>query len=140
MAVNKKVPKDVIIIDDDKKVCDVLEMYCENLGCFRNIIVANDGSIASKKLTNQIFGLILLDVNMPRKTGIDILKEFKDSHPNNIENVILVSGELDKHVITAAMKQGCKQYLVKPFDEGAFAEKVRPVLIRNGIIDPPATT
>jgi len=65
---------DVIISDDESSVLDVLEMYCENLGCFRNIIKAKDGSEASKKLANQKFCLILLDINMPRKTGVDIIK------------------------------------------------------------------
>jgi response regulator of citrate/malate metabolism len=120
---------DVIIVDDDSGVLEVLALYCENLGCFRNIIKARDGSEASKKLSNQEFALILLDINMPRKSGIDIIMEIQDKdHPNDIKNVVVVSGELSKTVIAETLKRGVKYFLVKPFDEGQFQERIKSVL------------
>ncbi len=129
---------DVIIIDDDRGVIEVLELYCENLGCFRNIIKARDGSEASKKLANQKFAIILLDINMPRKSGIDIIKEVEDkNHPNNLESIIIVSGELSKTVLAESMKRGVKNFLVKPFDESQFIERTKGVLakVRPGLLD-----
>ena len=123
---------DVIIIDDDRGVIEVLELYCENLGCFRNIIKAKDGGEASKKLANQKFALILLDINMPKKSGVDIIKELEDkNHPNSLDGVIIVSGELNKTVLAEAMKRGVKNFLVKPFDEDQFNERVRGVLAKT---------
>ena len=120
---------DVIIIDDESSVIDVLEMYCENLGVFRNIIKAKDGSEASKKLANQKFCLILLDVNMPRKSGVDLIKEISHKvHPNSPQAVVIVSGELNKEVLTESMKRGTKNFLVKPFTEEQFQEKVKTIL------------
>lgn len=126
---NAPLSDDVIIIDDDRGVIEVLELYCENIGVFRNIIKAKDGGEASKKLANQKFAIILLDINMPRKSGVDIIKELADKdHPNNLENVIIVSGELNKDVLAAAMGKGVKNFLVKPFDEAQFIERVAGVL------------
>ncbi len=120
---------DVIIIDDESSVIDVLEMYCENLGIFRNIIKAKDGSEASKKLANQKFCLILLDINMPRKSGVDLIKEISGKdHPNSPQSVVIVSGELNKEVLTESMKRGTKNFLVKPFTEEQFVEKVKIIL------------
>ncbi len=120
---------DVIIVDDESSVLDVLEMYCENMGCFRNIIRARDGGEASKKLANQKFCLILLDHNMPRKSGVDIIKEISHKdHPNSPEAVIIVSGELNKEVLTESMKLGTKNFIVKPFTEEQFQAKVRSIL------------
>jgi len=122
---------DVIIVDDDKDVLDVLALYCENIGCFRNIIKAKDGSEASKKLANQKFSLILLDINMPRKSGVDLIKEIGEKdHPNSLESVIIVSGELNKEVLAETMKRGVKSFLVKPFDEDQFIERTKSVLTR----------
>lgn len=129
---------DVIIIDDDRGVIEVLELYCENLGCFRYIIKAKDGSEASKKLANQKFSLILLDINMPKKSGVDIIKELTDkNHPNSLDSVVIVSGELNKTVLAEAMKNGVKTFLVKPFDEDQFIERVKGVLAktRPGLLD-----
>lgn len=122
---------DVIIVDDDKDVLDVLGLYCENIGCFRNIIKAKDGSEASKKLSNQRFSLILLDINMPRKSGVDLIKEIGEKdHPNSLDSVIIVSGELNKEVLAETMKRGVKSFLVKPFDEEQFIERTKSVLNR----------
>lgn len=120
---------DVIIIDDESGVLDVLELYCENLGIFRNIIKARDGSEASKKLANQKFALILLDINMPRKSGVDIIYEIAEkNHPNDPSSVIIVSGELNKDVLAESMKRGAKNFIVKPFNEEQFADKVKAVI------------
>ncbi len=128
---------DVIIIDDDRGVVEVLELYCENLGCFRNIIKARDGSEASKKLENQKFALILLDINMPKKSGVDIIKELADkNHANSLDSVVIVSGELNKTVLAESMKRGVKTFLVKPFDETQFVERVKGILakVRPGLL------
>ena len=59
--------KDYLIIDDDKDIVEVLTMYCENMGVFRNILVSRDGVDASKP-HNQTFSLILMDITMPKKS------------------------------------------------------------------------
>jgi len=122
---------DCLIIDDERDICEVLKLYCENLGIFRNIIVARDGVTGTNKLHNQKFGLILLDLNMPKKTGIDVLKEFDGDHKNNLEDVVVVSGELDKTKLTKILTRGVKNFMIKPFDEAQFQEKVLPVLKRS---------
>jgi two-component system, chemotaxis family, chemotaxis protein CheY len=115
---------DVLIVDDDKEICNVIEMYLENMGCFRNIIKAHDGSIAASKLTNQRFGLVLLDLNLPKRSGIDVLKLFDKSALNAVESVVIVSGEMGKEVMTTALRQGVRFFLIKPFDETSFQQKV----------------
>lgn len=122
---------DCLIIDDEKDICEILKLYCENLGIFRNIIVARDGVNGANKLHNQKFGLILLDLNMPKKSGIDVLKEFEGDHKNDIEDVVVVSGELDKGKLQNILSRGVKNFMIKPFDEGQFQEKVLPILKRS---------
>ena len=120
--------KDVLIIDDDEDVIQVLEMYCEDLEVFRLIVKANNGLEAASKLANQKFHLILMDVNMPKKTGVEIVSEFSRFKMNSLSNVVLISGELDRKMIEQTMKYGVKNYLVKPFDEATFKAKVMPIL------------
>ncbi|RPJ77950.1 MAG: response regulator, partial [Alphaproteobacteria bacterium] len=86
------------------------------MGCFKNIIVANDGMMAAQKLRNQKFALILLDMNMPKKSGLDLLSEFDSETLNRKENVLIVSGTLEKSLISKILGQGVKTFLVKPFD------------------------
>ena len=115
---------DAIIVDDDKNICEVLKNYLEDMGVFRNIIIATDGSVAASKLVNQKFALILLDINMPKKSGLDLLKEFDKVNPNSVKNVLVISGELEKHVLAVAVQRGVKNFLAKPFDQESFKAKV----------------
>lgn len=120
---------DVIIIDDEQSVIDVLEMYCENLGCFRSIITATDGAMGAKKMANQKFSLILLDVNMPKRKGGDIIKEMSlGVNMNVLDSICVVSGNIDKAFLTEALELGVKHYMVKPFTEEQFQEKAKKIL------------
>jgi response regulator of citrate/malate metabolism len=115
---------DVLIVDDDPSICEILKVYCENLGCFRNILLANDGSIAANKLRNQKFALILVDLKMPKKSGLDLVRELDDKTINHRSNIIIISGNLDKTVFEKAVALGVKYFIPKPFDEATFQEKV----------------
>lgn len=119
---------DVLIVDDNKKVIEVLKAYCEDLGYFRNIIIARDGSEAAAKLTRQKFFLILLDVNMPKRSGVDLLSDFGKEDKNDLDSVIIISGELGKQTLGTAVQFGVKNFLVKPFDQETFDSKVKEVL------------
>lgn len=128
MVLDKKIQRDVLIIDDDKNICELLKSYCHNMGCFKNIVFANDGITATQKLRNQKFSLILLDMNMPKKSGLDLLEEFDKDAINQKESVIIVSGTLEKILISKILERGVKTFLVKPFDEPTFQDRVLKIL------------
>jgi response regulator of citrate/malate metabolism len=119
---------DALVVDDQKDLCELYVDYLESLSIFRNIIVVHDGVEAEKKLRNQSFGLILLDINMPKKNGLVIIESFSIYPMNQLEKVIVISGELDKHVLAQALKNGVKHFLVKPFDQAGFTQKILQVL------------
>ena len=128
MILDKKIQRDVLIIDDDKAICEILKEYCINMGCFKNIVLAHDGLMATQKLRNQRFSLILLDLTMPKKSGADLLTEFGGESLNQKESVLIVSGSLEKDVIAKVLALGVKTFLVKPFDENTFQERVLKIL------------
>lgn len=128
MTLDKKVQRDVLICDDDKEICEILKDYCMNMGCFKNIVFAHDGITATQKLRNQKFALICLDINMPKKTGYDLIGEFDGTSINNKDSILVVSGTLEKELIAKILQSGVKNLMVKPFDEKQFQEKVLKVL------------
>lgn len=128
MVMDKRIQRDVLIVDDDKNICEILREYCHNMGCFKNIVFAHDGIMATQKLRNQKFAIILLDLNMPKKSGFDILSEFGQDSLNQKENILVVSGSLEKDLIAKIISRGVKTFLVKPFDETAFQDRVLKIL------------
>lgn len=128
MALDKKIQRDVLICDDDKGICEILKEYCTNMGCFKNIVVAHDGITATQKLRNQKFALVLLDISMPKKTGFDLIGEFVPGSLNVKENILIVSGTLEKDLIAKIIQNKVTNFMVKPFDETQFQEKVLKIL------------
>lgn len=137
MAIDQKIKRDVLIVDDDKDVCEILTEYCHKMGCFKNIVVAHDGLMAIQKLRNQKFSLIVLDLNMPKKSGHDLLADLATDDVNQKENILIVSGFLEKEIIRKIIGRGVKFFLVKPFDEAAFQDRVLKILSTPIIVPKP---
>ncbi len=128
MVLEQRQQYDILIVDDDVDICEVLKQYCMNMGCFKNIILAHDGIVANQKLRNQRFSVILLDMNLPKKSGLDVLNEFNDHSVNKKDSILVVSGALEKELIGKALRSGVKNFLAKPFTEDAFHEKVLKII------------
>jgi len=128
MSLDKRMQRDVLICDDDKNICEILKVYCEHMGCFKTIVFAHDGITATQKLRNQKFALVCLDINMPKKNGLDLLSDFEIGGINSKENVLIVSGTLEKDLIAKIIASGVKNFMVKPFDEQSFQDKVLRIL------------
>ncbi len=128
MSLEKKMQRDVLICDDDKGICEILKEYCDHMGCFKNIVFAHDGITATQKLRNQKFALICLDISMPKKTGFDLIGDFENNSVNIKDSILIVSGTLEKDLIGKIIQSGVKNFMVKPFDEKQFQEKVLKIL------------
>lgn len=66
---------------------------------FRNIVIAMDGVEATIKLQNQLFSVILLDLNLLNKNGSVIMKQIKELGNNKLRRIVVVSGEMGKNFI-----------------------------------------
>lgn len=128
MSLDKRMQRDVLICDDDKNICEILKVYCEHMGCFKTIVFAHDGITATQKLRNQKFALVCLDINMPKKSGYDLLADFEVGGINTKDNILIVSGTLEKDLIAKIIASGVKNFMVKPFDEQSFQDKVLRIL------------
>lgn len=118
---------DVLIIDDEPDVIEILRDYCLKMKYFRNVVVAKDGVDASYKLSNQKFRLILLDLKIPKKSGIDVLK-LLNTTSNETSDVVIVSGIVGPTETQLLLKNGIRHILIKPFHEDDFLKKVKAVL------------
>jgi response regulator of citrate/malate metabolism len=127
-ALEVKMQRDILICDDDKNICEILKVYSENMGCFKNIIMAHDGIMATQKLANQKFAVILLDISMPKKTGYDLINDINLGVINDINSILIVSGTLEKDLIAKIIQSGVKNFMVKPFTEKQFQDKVLKIL------------
>jgi DNA-binding NtrC family response regulator len=101
----------VLVIDDEKSFTEELHEFLLKSGYY--CMEANTGQAGLTILKNQKFDLLILDVLLPGKNGLDILKEVKAVYPEM--EVIIVSGHGDMSTVIDAMRLGALDYLRKPF-------------------------
>lgn len=123
-------PIRVLVVEDEPVTAEAHAAYVARVPGFEVAGVAGTGSEAVRVLREarrpggQVEGvdLILLDVNLPDTTGIDLCRSLRAA---GIEiDVIAVTAVRDAAVVRSAVSLGIVQYLIKPFAFAAFAEKL----------------
>ncbi len=115
----------VLVVDDDKNICEVIKMYLESSGY--NVKVANDGKEAQEIFANYKPDLVLLDVMLPYIDGIDVLKWIRKNHETPVI-MITAKGETFDKVL--GLELGADDYIVKPFEPKELMARVKAVLRR----------
>jgi YesN/AraC family two-component response regulator len=75
---------------------------------------AKDGAEAIEKVQKETYDIILLDINMPRKSGVEVLRYIKEQKLPG--KVIMLTGRVGFSVGTETMEIGADDYITKPFD------------------------
>lgn len=102
----------ILVIDDDVETLDLLETFFSSLG-YEVKTVSN--SIEGLKLVKQeIFDLLFLDIKLPEKNGIEVLKEVKAIDPKL--PVIMITGYKEAENVIEAFRHGAIDCLLKPFN------------------------
>ena len=114
----------LLCIDDDNKIRELLEIYLSNNN-FR-VSVAKD-SFEAEKLTNFfLFDLVILDIMMPNKDGIQFLKHFRTLDFNTPVLMLTADNQIEKK--KASYSNGCDDYLVKPFEPSELLLRIKKLL------------
>jgi len=114
----------ILVVDDDVKMTTLLREELNSVGY--DAQVANDGAEALKRLENEFYELILLDLRMPNVNGIDVLKELnKRGYPGK---VIVMTGYADVEDAMESRRLGAADFLSKPYDLDELLITIRKVL------------
>jgi DNA-binding NtrC family response regulator len=87
---------------------------------------ASDGNEASEIVNRELFHLIILDLKMPGKTGMDVLREIKEKTPEAKVIVVTAFGDLAKYL--EAMDAGAFEFLNKPIKRKVILEYAKRAL------------
>lgn len=112
----------ILLVDDSAFMRNVLKNILQEAG-LENFNEAGDGEEALKKIAEEKFDLILLDIIMPNKGGLDVLKEVGKQN-----KVLVISAVGQEKVVEEAKSYGAIGYVVKPFDNKQVVEQVTSVL------------
>lgn len=110
----------ILVADNEVNLCKVLAARLQrtNLEC----VIAHDGVQAVEIIRSQPVVLAVLDVRLPRKTGVEVLREIRRDHP--LLPCILITAFEDPDIHEEAVQLGAKAVLQKPFDLDAFIDLI----------------
>ena len=113
----------ILVADDESEVRKVIRLILGGQG--HDILEAADGERTLEIAAVELPGLILLDVMMPGKSGIDILRELKGNRETKKIPVIMVTALTGAQDEKRAMKAGALDYITKPWAPGELEDRIR---------------
>lgn len=104
--------KKALIAEDDYFIRDIYERTLKSAGF--DVEVAVDGEEALQKAKNGLYDMILLDILMPKMTGIDVLRLLRQKGASTEDTIIIMTTNLGQdNIIKEALKIGADGYLIK---------------------------
>jgi DNA-binding NtrC family response regulator len=121
---NIEARKSVLVVDDEPIVCHSVRRILTKQNC--SVEEAFDVEVAQKKIKNNKYDLIFLDLKMPKKDGLEILTTIKENYPDTPVIMITGYGTIEKAI--EATKLGAYQFIPKPFTPEELKEVALEVL------------
>jgi DNA-binding NtrC family response regulator len=121
---------DLLIVDDDRNVCTVLQGLLEEAG--HTVRTARDVDSATTLLGECDPAVVITDLKMPGKSGLDLLSWMRQNRP--AVPVLMITAHGDIETAVKAMKSGAHDFITKPFDEDELMHSLSKALsesVRN---------
>lgn len=115
----------VLIADDNLQIVSILKEYCKKNNF--NVTLAHDGEETLKKIRNNKFDIVLLDIMMPKKNGFDVCKEVRTF--SNVP-IIMITARGEDFERIMGLETGADDYIVKPFSPGEVIARIHAILRR----------
>ncbi|TDQ38369.1 response regulator YycF [Aureibacillus halotolerans] len=118
--------KHILVVDDEQPIADILQFNLEKEGF--TVTCAYDGDEALKKLEANVPDLVLLDIMLPQKDGMEVCKEIRKNHQMPIIMLTAKDSEIDK---VLGLELGADDYVTKPFSARELIARVKANLRRH---------
>lgn len=110
----------ILVVDDKESMRLLLSGAFEELGF--TVVLADSGEEAIDRITHENFHIVITDLNMPGKTGIDVLRYCKSISPET--EVVIITGYGTIEIAVEAMRLGAHDFITKPFELAVLQNKI----------------
>jgi len=117
--------KPILIVDDEPIVRESIRDWLKDAGY--QVATAETGEQALEMVQEEDFGVVVLDVRLPGRTGLNVLKELKATKPHI--KAIVITAYPTTEMSLEAMKLGAVDYLVKPIAPDDLERLIREALV-----------
>src|SRR4030042_556499 len=116
----------VLVVDDFSTMRRIVKKILKQLG-YLNIFESDDGATALEILGKQKIDFIISDWNMPRISGLELLKTVRASTDWKNLPFLMVTAEGQKEHVIEAVKHRVNNYIIKPFTPEVLTEKINKI-------------
>ena len=115
--------KKILIADDEQNIVISLEFLMKREGF--EVLIANDGEEAVRRIRSDPPDLVLLDVMMPKKSGFEVCQEIKADPALAAVRILMLTAKGRDTEVAKGLALGADAYMTKPFSTKELVEKVR---------------
>lgn len=125
--------KTILVVDDEKPIADILQFNLIKEGY--KVICAYDGDEALKKVEEEQPDLMLLDIMLPKRDGMEVCREVRKKYDFPIIMLTAKGSEIDK---VLGLEMGADDYVTKPFSTRELIARVKANMRRLQVVAPAA--
>lgn len=119
--------KTILIVDDSNAIRQSIGFVLEQAGY--QVVQAEDGADAVKKLETRSFDLVISDVNMPNMDGIALTKYIRQNGKHQFTPILMLTTESQAEMIQEGKAAGATGWIVKPFDPEKLMSVVKKLVV-----------
>ncbi|MCI9658597.1 MAG: response regulator transcription factor [Lachnospiraceae bacterium] len=128
----------ILLVEDDREICEMLRDYLRTENY--EVICASDGQEACRLFDTGTFHLVLLDLMIPKVSGIDVMQHIRRS---SVVPILIVSAKDSESDKTLGLGLGADDYITKPFSVAEVLARIRAALRRTmqydqGVLEGPS--
>lgn len=122
----------VVIIDDNKPLCQSLQKDIDETSDLETIGIAHDGLEGFEMIQEKLPDVVILDVVMPRMDGLELLEKLQQNPPDKKPAYIVISAVSHDNITCKALQLGAQYYIVKPMNNSeVLLKRIRQVMQNN---------
>ena len=121
----------ILVVDDEQSIVTLLKYNLETAGYI--VEVAYDGEEALKKVETEQPELIVLDVMLPKKDGIEVCKTIRSD--KNLVPILMLTAKDDEFDRVLGLELGADDYMTKPFSPREVVARVKAILRRSQFVN-----
>lgn len=114
--------KKVLVAEDDPNIMELIKESLTDEGYL--VIPADNGLLASIKAKEELPGLIILDLFLPRMDGLKVCRKLKTQDDTKNIPILVISGNTKKETVVDLLRLGVRNFLAKPFDVENLVHRV----------------
>lgn len=121
--------KKILIVEDEKEIAELIAYHLQRENY--DISIALDGEIALKRLRENVYDLVILDLMLPGIQGLEICKIIRNRIDMQKTGIIIVTAKGEEFDKIAGLEMGADDYITKPFSPRELIARVKAVLRRT---------